>query len=109
MSRANGLALRKITISGFKPLLNFTVRFPEKLLLLIGPNGAGKSSVLQALSFVRYFADGQPKQFFEDRHWVISNVPSRFIKRSTTIEFDILLERSDCQMVKWRFKWVLIL
>ena len=100
MSQPSGLVLRRITISGFKPLLDFTVCFPDKLLLLIGPNGAGKSSVLQALSFIRYFADGQPKQFFEDRNWLISNVQSRFVKKSTIMKFDILLERPDGEKIR---------
>jgi predicted ATPase len=63
------LKLRRVTIENYKALGHVDIRMPGDLLFLIGVNGAGKSSILQALSLVRYFADGSTTGFFKDRGW----------------------------------------
>lgn len=63
------MQLRRLTIENYKALGHVDIDIDDKLLFLIGVNGAGKSSVLQALSFVRYFADGMTTAFFNDRGW----------------------------------------
>jgi predicted ATPase len=68
------LKLRRLTIENYKALGYVDVHVRGDLLFLIGVNGAGKSSLLQALSLVRYFSQGQTSQFFKDRGWTPGDV-----------------------------------
>ena len=99
------MKLRRIRISGYKALADVTLDVPRDLLILIGVNGAGKSSILQALSFVKYFAAGTPMQFFADRHWTPRQVRSQFM-RSSTIRYDLAFE-TDRGEILWQFTWSL--
>ncbi|MBX9707603.1 MAG: AAA family ATPase [Caulobacteraceae bacterium] len=99
------MKLRRIRISGYKALADVTIDIPRDLLILIGVNGAGKSSILQALSFVRYFAAGTPGQFFNDRHWFPRQVRSQF-SRSASIRFDLAFDTGTGEIL-WQFTWSL--
>ena len=99
------MKLRRIRISGYKALADVTIDIPRDLLILIGVNGAGKSSILQALSFVRYFAAGTPAQFFNDRHWSPRQVRSQF-GRSASLRYDLAFDTGAGEIL-WQFTWSL--
>lgn len=99
------MKLRRIRISGYKALADVTIDIPRDLLVLIGVNGAGKSSILQALSFVRYFAAGTPNQFFADRHWTPRQVRSQF-SRSASVRYDLAFATETGEIL-WQFTWSL--
>lgn len=107
MASVEKLKLRRMIVSGFKALEDFDLRFPDGLILLIGANGSGKSSILQALTFVKYFAKGQTKQFFNDRHWNIAAVRGKVSSSRGSPQFSVklLLETSKGCEIAWGFSW----
>lgn len=100
------MKLRRIKIGGFKALADVTIDIPGNLLILIGVNGAGKSSILQALAFVRYFALGNPAQFFADRHWAPRQIRSSFT-RGANLRFELAFEVEGGRLL-WQFSWALL-
>lgn len=101
------LKLRRIRISGFKSLVNFDLRLPEdNLALLIGPNGSGKSSFLQAMSFIRYFINGETSRFFADRGWEAGDISPRLKSEQggnlLTITACLSYNYTD---IYWRLRW----
>ncbi len=90
----------------FKAIAEIELAFESDLLLLIGANGAGKSSVLQALSFIRYFAEGRAESFFKDRGWDPLDLRHRLGgPNPTTLAFDLLLETAGGELLFWQFEW----
>lgn len=101
------LKLRRFRIEGFKALDPVDVFIDGPAFFLIGANGAGKSSILQALSFVQYFATGHSLQFFRDRRWDPKQIRSRTSQRRAkplTLEFNLETKRYQ---IYWRFSWSL--
>jgi ABC-type branched-subunit amino acid transport system ATPase component len=82
-----------------------TFVIPRKLLLLIGMNGSGKTSVLQALGFIREFAEGNAEKFFDDRGWLKREVKTQIRDSSTLIRVDLLLSSEDDEKFLWQFNW----
>ncbi len=101
----NILKLRRCRISGFKALRNVSLAIPNDLLILIGNNGAGKSSTLQALGFMRDFAEGTPESFFESRGWSRRDVRSQVSGRGTTLRFDLLFDIPESRRLLWQISW----
>ena len=81
----------------------------DNLNLLIGPNGTGKSSILQAFSFVKLFAQGDPSKLFDIRAWNPIDIKSKANKNgSAIIAFDILLSDEGGSEYFWQFSWSLM-
>jgi predicted ATPase len=113
------LKLRRFTIENYKALGFVDVRVRGGLLFLIGVNGAGKSSILQALSLVRYFANGSTSEFFKDRGWKATDGRPKTVKvlplRSSRSDDDrsnssrdlaiSLSFESEHANVLWSFRW----
>lgn len=93
-------------VQRYKALHDIQIDVPDDLLLLIGQNGAGKSSILQALSFVRYFAEGRAGDFFEDRNWLPLDVRHRSsTPQPTTLTFHLAIQDNHNRRFVWRFDW----
>lgn len=112
------MKLRRLQIDGFKALDGLVVDVPRDLLFLIGMNGAGKSSVLQAISFVRAFSEGNALSFFADRQWEVADVRPRVNLRTipiggrqsrlqsiNPIVIRVLLDADDGVQLVWEFAW----
>lgn len=83
-----------------------TLELSDDLSLLIGSNGTGKSSILQSLSFVQFFATGNPESFFADRSWQIADVLHRNLgSKATIFGMDLYLETDSGDGVFWSFTW----
>lgn len=104
---ADRLRLRGIQVSGFKSLADFRLMFPDDLTVVIGANGAGKSSLLQVLSFVRYFANGEPHRFFEDRGWTEKEVVTSSKPGNTKgiITINMSFRRGKSETIIWMLSW----
>lgn len=114
------MKLRRVTIENYKALGYVDVHFRRNLLFLIGVNGAGKSSLLQALSFVRYFNKGVPGDFFKDRGWKSTDARPKTtnvtpLRAATTpdgarrpmgrnLAISLALKHDD-QDLLWSFRW----
>jgi predicted ATPase len=113
------LKLRRFTIENYKALGYVDVHVRSDILFLIGVNGAGKSSLLQALSLVRYFRQGQTGQFFKDRGWTPGDVRPRTVNvaplraatgdevhqsRGRNLVISLALE-DEGYFLLWRFEW----
>jgi ABC-type multidrug transport system ATPase subunit len=114
------LKLKRFRIRNYKALDNLTVDVPDDPLFLIGVNGAGKTSVLQALSLIRYFAEGETVRFFKDRHWKSSDVRPRTVnvvplraagsasnvRRLPSRNFNVALALEHrSKKIVWEFEW----
>jgi len=78
-------------------------------LFLIGANNSGKSSILQALAFTQYFAQGKSRSFFEDRGWNRQDIRSRTGQgRAGALALDLLLESNATEQIVWKFTWGLV-
>ncbi|MBF0395001.1 MAG: AAA family ATPase [Alphaproteobacteria bacterium] len=99
------LKLRRLTINGFKSLVDFELRIPDELLVLIGQNGSGKSSLLQALAFLRYVAHGNPEQFFADRGWAPADIQSKIKRSGPHLQCGLVFEAEDKKEISWGIDW----
>src|SRR4051812_47267112 len=119
------LKLRRIRIEGFKALDAIDVEVSDDVFFLIGTNGAGKSSILQAIAFVRAFAEAESSSFFEARHWSSRDVYPKTTRRESAdiatvstslrnfrrrlaprpVRVSVLLENSEFQLF-WEFAWL---
>lgn len=112
------LKLRRITIENFKALGHVDVPIRDDLLFLIGTNGAGKSSILQALSLIRYFAEGMTTSFFKDRGWKPTDARPKTIQllplqragtgskqtRPRNLGISLAFESDEFELF-WSFQW----
>lgn len=99
------LKLRRMLVRGFKALADFDLRIPGDLLILIGANGSGKSSVLQALSFLQYIAQGDTQAFFRDRAWQPADLRSRVNVKglgTANISYRLGFEAESGTKLYWR-------
>lgn len=99
----------RIEISGFKALGGFRMELAEDLTLLIGMNGSGKSSVLQALGFARYLAEGRAQAFFDERGWDRQDMRFRSNPRGkgTVVAIGIVFD-SPWGKLRWDIQWGLM-
>jgi len=69
-------------------------------------NGSGKSSILQAIGFARYFAEGRAESFFEDRAWNRQDLKFRSNSRTrdSLVTFGALFD-SPWGRIRWDFSW----
>lgn len=100
------LRLRKLNVSGYKAVDRLWLDIAPELTLLIGMNGSGKSSILQALGFARFIAEGRPQTFFDERGWDRQDVRFRSVPRprGTVIKFGALFD-SPWGRLRWEFSW----
>lgn len=72
----------------------------------MGMNGSGKSSILQAIGFARFFAEGQSQAFFDERGWDRQDVRFRSNPRgkATVIQVGALF-KSEWGAIRWDFSW----
>ncbi len=91
--------IRKISVSGFKSLIDFEMELP-KFTCLIGLNGAGKSTVLQFIDFLSQLVRGDMSGWLKERHWEPFDLRSRLTTKQT-IDFTVTLLNGDGQSVVW--------
>lgn len=60
--------LKRLTIDGFKSLVDFSVEL-EPLTLLVGENGVGKSTILQAVDLLSHLISTPLASYLELREW----------------------------------------
>lgn len=100
------IKLRRFRLRRFKAIGEIELALEGDLLLLIGANGAGKSSILQALSFIRYFVEGRGESFFKERGWDPQDLRHRLGgPNPTMLSFDLLLETAGGNQLFWQFDW----
>ncbi|GGY93467.1 ATP-dependent nuclease [Shewanella fodinae] len=46
------MKIRKLTVNGFRCLVNFTINFADDLTIVVGENDAGKSSLIECLKLI---------------------------------------------------------
>lgn len=103
------LKLKSIGIKRFKGIMDCVLDLDDNLNLLIGPNGTGKSSILQAFSFVKLFAQGEPSRLFEVRAWNPNDIKSKANRNgNAVVAFDILLSDDNGSEYFWQFSWGLV-
>ncbi len=106
-SMVTNLRLLKLNISGFKAIdSRLFIDVAPKMTLLVGMNGSGKSSILQAIGFARFFAEGRPQTFFDERQWDRQDVKFRSNPRgkATVIRVGALFD-SPWGLIRWDFSW----
>lgn len=96
-----------IQIDGFKSLVRFRLDLTTPFMVLIGPNGSGKSTVLQALSFLRYFIAGNGSQFFSERGWPAQGIRSFYSRFPMALKFELRFRFRGEWDLTWRFDWSL--
>ncbi len=100
------IKLRRFRLRRFKAIAALELGLSDDLLLLIGQNGAGKSSLLQALSFIRYFGEGRADSFFKDRGWEPLDLRHRLkVSNPTVLGIDLLFEGPGGVQHFWQFEW----
>ena len=105
MTERTKLRLRHIKVLGFKALVDFDLSLDTDSTLIIGPNGSGKSSILQVLDFMSYFAQGSPRDFFQDRHWLPEPVRS-FANKPVGVIIQLALNHIDLPFkLLWTVSW----
>lgn len=103
------LKATRIEISGFKALSGFRMELANDLTLLIGMNGSGKSSILQALGFARYLAEGRGQTFFDERGWDRQDMRFRSNPRGkgTVVHIAVVFD-SPWGKLRWDVQWGLM-
>jgi predicted ATPase len=80
----------KLKVHNFKALVEFEIEL-KPFTVLIGPNASGKSTILQAIDFIKWFGEGNPKGFLAERGWESGSIRSKLTDDRQTI-FNVELE-----------------
>lgn len=101
------MKLQRIHISAFKALTELDVDVGGRAVTIaVGPNGAGKTSLLQALGFIRYFAEGRTGRFFEDHSWEPDAVISHLLpQRKIGFYLDVGFIAQNGARYSWMLAW----
>lgn len=93
--------LKKLKIHNFKSLVDFEIEL-KPFTVLIGPNASGKSTILQAIDFIKWFGEGDPKGFLKQRDWESKDIRSK-LTRDRNTNFNIRFKLDDTDFL-WRFR-----
>lgn len=91
--------IKRLTIDGFKSLVDFTVEF-SKFNCLIGLNGSGKSTLLQAVDFLSHVMSGQVREWLSAREWEAEDIRS-YGGTKPTLHFELELDLPTSGKVIW--------
>lgn len=94
------MILKQFDIDNFKSLVEF--HFPPlppegslpTFSCLVGENGSGKSTIIQAMDFIHHIASGTLDDWIKSRGWKLSELTSKFTKR-TTIAFNLVIAEGN--------------
>ena len=93
--------LKKLKIHNFKSLVDFEIDL-QPFTVLIGPNASGKSTILQAIDFIKWFGEGNPGGFLEERGWETTDIRSKLTGTQNQI-FSLQIHLKK-EVLLWDFK-----
>lgn len=90
------MRLRKLDVSGFKSLVNFSIKFDDGLTLIVGENDSGKTSLIECLKVVTQGRQVRPDDltYGQDQLIIAVEIDDFIFERKYKKEKDNVMEES---------------